>query len=60
MFSNTGMEIVQRGGGALLRVNNQPLVDSAHVADRSWIGAHGKLYTYITSESPVFAEASAD
>ena len=60
VFSNTGMEIVQRGGGALLRVNNQPLVDSAHVADRSWIGAHGKLYTYITSESPVFVEASAD
>ena len=59
VFSNTGMEIVQRGG-ALLRVNNQPLVDSAHVADRSWIGAHGKLYTYISSESPVFAEASAD
>lgn len=60
VFSNAGMEIVQRGGGALLRVNNQPLVDSAHVADRSWIGAHGKLYTYITSEISVFAEAGAD
>ena len=57
VFSHSGMEIAQRGGGTLLRVNNQPLVDSAPVADRSWIGANGKLYTFIASESPVFVEA---
>ena len=60
VFSNEGMEIVQRSSRTLLRVNNQPLVDSAEVADRSWIGAQGKLYTFISSESTVFMEASAD
>ncbi len=30
-----------------VRVNNQPLVDEITLADRAWIGAHGKLYSFL-------------
>ena len=30
-----------------VRVNNQPLVDQAVVQNRTWIGARGKLYTFL-------------
>ena len=31
-----------------VRVNNQPLIDQAVVQNRTWIGARGKLYTFLT------------
>ncbi len=30
-----------------VRVNNQPLVDEMTLGDRTWIGAHGKLYSFL-------------
>ena len=32
-----------------VRVNNQPLVGEATVRDRSWIGVHGRLYSFLIS-----------
>ena len=41
-----------------VRVNNQPLVDQAVVQNRTWIGARGKLYTFLT-ESPGLVEGAS-
>jgi hypothetical protein len=30
-----------------IRVNNQPLIGDAPIHDRTWIGAHGKLYSFL-------------
>ena len=39
-----------------IRVNNQPLIGQTRIHDRTWIGAHGKLYSFLLSplinESP--------
>ena len=43
-----------------VRVNNQPLVGQATIQDRTWIGARGKLYTFVLSPSPAMGGASAD
>ena len=47
-FSGGGIH-VRRGkdSQSTVRVNNQPLVDQAVVQDRTWIGARGKLYTFL-------------
>lgn len=49
---------VQRGtgDGATVRVNNQPLVDQAVIQDRTWIGARGKLYTFLAQPPGLPAE----
>ena len=38
-----------KGSQSTVRVNNQPLVDHAVVQNRTWIGARGKLYTFLTT-----------
>ena len=43
-----------------VRVNNQPLVGQATIEDRTWIGARGKLYTFVLSPSPAMGGATAD
>ncbi len=43
-----------------VRVNNQPLVDRAVVQNRTWIGAHGKLYTFLMMPPSLPEGASAD
>ena len=35
-----------------VRVNNQPLIDSATISDKTWIGTGGKLYTFLNSPPP--------
>ena len=55
-----------KGSQSTVRVNNQPLIDHALVQNRTWIGARGKLYTFLTMppglpDSAVLPEgASAD
>ena len=43
-----------------VRVNNQPLVDRAVVQNRTWIGARGKLYTFLMMPPSLPEGASAD
>ena len=33
-----------------VRVNNQPVVEESAIRDRTWIGAHGKLYSFLLSQ----------
>ena len=53
---------VHRGKGSqsTVRVNNQPLVDQAVVQNRTWIGARGKLYTFLMMPPGLPEGASAD
>ncbi len=44
-----------RASQSTVRVNNQPLIDQAVVQNRTWIGARGKLYTFLTT-APGLAE----
>ena len=56
-FSGSTIHVYKgRGSQSTVRVNNQPLVDHAVVQDRTWIGARGKLYTFLTT-APGTSEA---
>lgn len=59
-FSRTGVKIRRVSDEASVRVNNQPLVNDALIQDRTWIGARGKLYSFLTSSGPIQEGASAD
>ena len=48
-FSHKRIGLRGRRSPPTVRVNNQPLVGEATVRDRSWIGAHGKLYSFLMS-----------
>ncbi len=49
-FSGSTIHILKdKGSESTVRVNNQPLIDQAIVQDRTWIGARGKLYTFLTA-----------
>lgn len=43
-----------------VRVNNQPLIDSATISDKTWIGTGGKLYTFLNSPMPPAEPVGAD
>ena len=63
MFKFSQQSIDLRGHRATptVRVNNQPLVGEATVRDRSWIGAHGKLYSFLMSPpKPQMAPGGGD
>ncbi len=59
-FSRNGVKIRRVSDDASVRVNNQPLVNDASIRDRTWIGARGKLYSFLTSSGPIQEGASAD
>ncbi len=66
-FSGGNIHIHKDSGSqSTVRVNNQPLVDHAVVQNRTWIGARGKLYTFLTTAPGLAGEgivpeaASAD
>ena len=48
-FSQKHIGLRGRRTTPTVRVNNQPVVGEATVHDRSWIGAHGKLYSFLMS-----------
>ena len=57
-FSGQDIRVLKsKGSQSTVRVNNQPLVDQAVLQDRTWIGARGKLYTFLT-ESPGLPEGA--
>lgn len=43
-----------------VRVNNQPLLDSATINDKAWIGAEGRLYTFLSVPKPATGLAEGD
>ncbi|MCH8207301.1 MAG: hypothetical protein IH956_09915, partial [Chloroflexi bacterium] len=43
-----------------VRVNNQPVVGESAIHHRTWIGSHGKLYSFLISEPPRMEPGSAD
>ncbi|MYB48635.1 MAG: hypothetical protein F4X72_05110 [Dehalococcoidia bacterium] len=52
-FMKDRIDIKSFGEHSTVRVNNQPLIDSATISDKTWIGTEGKLYTFLNSPPPV-------
>ena len=52
-FMKDRIDIKSFGEHSTVRVNNQPLIDSATITDKTWIGTEGKLYTFLNSPPPV-------
>ena len=48
-FMEDRLEVRSFGEHSTVRVNNQPLIYSATIEDKTWIGTGGKLYTFLSS-----------
>ena len=48
-FMSDRVEVKSFGEHPTVRVNNQPLIDSATIEDKTWIGTGGNLYTFLSS-----------
>ena len=48
-FSGRRVGLTSRGATPTVRVNNQPVVEKTPIRDRTWIGAHGRLYSILIS-----------
>ena len=59
-FMKDRVDVKSFGEHPTVRVNNQPLIDSASIKDKAWIGTGGKLYTFLTSPRPAPGPAGAD
>ena len=59
-FMKDRVDVKSFGEHSTVRVNNQPLIDSATIADKTWIGTGGKLYTFLNSPIPPAEPAGAD
>ncbi len=57
-FMKDRIDVKSFGEHSTVRVNNQPLIDSATIGDKTWIGTEGKLYTFLNS--PPAEPAGAD
>lgn len=57
-FMKDRIDVKSFGEHSTVRVNNQPLIDSATIGDKTWIGTGGKLYTFLNS--PPAEPAGAD
>ena len=51
-FMKDRIDVRSFGEHSTVRVNNQPLIDSATISDKTWIGTEGKLYTFLNSPPP--------
>lgn len=52
-FSGKQASVRNVGEEPSVRVNNHPLVGQVDLHDRTWIGARGKLYTFMLSRAPM-------
>ncbi len=60
-FAGGGIRVhVNAGERPTVRVNNQPLTDQAVIENRTWIGARGRLYTFMAAPMGEPEMASAD
>ena len=48
-----------RSSAPTVRVNNQPLVGQTTIQDQTWIGTHGRLYSFLTSPLDLQPEPGA-
>lgn len=48
-FSRDRISLRSRRSTPTVRVNNQPLVSEAALQHRTWLGAHGRLYSFLLS-----------
>ncbi len=51
-FMKDRIDVKSFNENSTVRVNNQPLIDSATISDKTWIGTGGKLYTFLNSPPP--------
>ena len=51
-FMKDRIDVKSFGEHSTVRVNNQPLIDSATISDKTWIGTEGNLYTFLNSPPP--------
>ena len=58
-FQGRSVRIISRRPTPSVRVNNQPVVDEMSLPDRAWIGASGKVYSYLVSPPQPQAQAEA-
>ncbi|MBI4298267.1 MAG: hypothetical protein HY666_00710 [Chloroflexi bacterium] len=58
-FSRRGVRLTYSKPSPTLRVNNYPIVGTASLGEKAWIGTQGKLYTFLTrstlSSAPAFS-----
>ena len=59
-FSRKGISIRSGQDQPTVRVNNEPLIGKANIEDRTWIGARGKLYTFMLAPPQAMGAAGAD
>ncbi len=59
-FSGGTIRVSRDKGDQTVRVNNQPLIDQTVIQNRTWIGASGKLYTFLMLPPGLPEGASAD
>ena len=59
-FTKDRIDVKSFGEHSTVRVNNQPLIDSATISDKTWIGTGGKLYTFLNSPMSQPEPAGAD
>ena len=59
-FMSDRVEVKSFGVHPTVRVNNQPLIYSATIEDKTWIGTGGNLYTFLSSPILPPAEPEAE
>jgi hypothetical protein len=60
-FFGRRVDLRSRQVAPTVRVNNQPLIGDKTIQDRTWIGAHGKIYTFtLTPPSPRASPSAGD
>ena len=58
-FSGKRVRLRSQQATPTVRVNNQPLVGQTNIRDRTYIGTHGRLFTFLLSPMSLQLDASA-
>ena len=58
-FAKMGIVLKSRQATSSVRVDNEPLIARATIRDKTWIGVHGRLYSFLLSP-PSVKTAEAD
>ena len=58
-FSGKRIRLRSEQATPTVRVNNQPLVGQTNIRDRTYIGTHGRLFTFLLSPMSLQLDASA-
>ena len=59
VFTGKRIGLRSRRASPTVRVNNQPIVGQTTINDRTWIGTHGRLYSFLLSPPPPRLEPEA-